>query len=490
MQAPHKAAIIDVGSNSCRMVIYEQAGAALLPYFNEKVMAALGAGLSDTGRLSVDGKAMALDTFQRFRAILAGLEITKVYAVATAAVREASDGVQFRTEAEAALGVPLRVLSGVDEGRLSALGVAAGFGKAKGLVADLGGSSLELQAVGKAAADRPGETYLLGPLARSADQELSTGKRRKIIAKILSKSALLPLKSGRLYAVGGAWRNVAVIHMALTGYPLGVSHAYRLDRAALAIVIDAAEAAGQDSAIKGQLQQIAKRRYGTLLHAALVLDGLLEAVDVNNVHISAYGLREGVLAEAGGAPDGDGLLDTAALYLKLSDASIAFGRQLHQFIGPVLEQAKQRPAVLRATCLMADAGARLHSDHRSELVFEQILRAPLPSLHHPDRLFTAFAVASRYTFKFRAPEEIEKILPAELRAQARLVGTAMRLGGVFSGRSAGILKTAKLNLCAKYLRLQVLSKNQDMISETVRRRHAQLAGLLDVEAVLETVASL
>ena len=488
MLSAEKVAVIDVGSNSCRMVIYEQAGAALLPYFNEKAMVGLGRDMAKTGIIYPAGKIKALETLQRFQAILNGLGIDKVYAVATSAVREASDGAQFRREAEATLGVPLQVLSGADEGRISALGVVTGFSKAKGLVADLGGASLELQSVGKPAGDRPGETYLLGPLARAEDAELATSKRRKAIAKILSESQTLPLKSGCLYAVGGAWRNVAAVHMALTDYPLGVMHAYSLDRAALATVIEAAEAAHDDADIRERLQRVAKRRYETLLHAALVLDTLLDLSAVSAAHISAYGLREGVVAEASGASSGDGLLDTAQLYLKLSDASTAFGHQVHTFIAPILNRIAQRPAVLSATCMMADAGARLHPDHRSDLIFEQVLRAPLPAIGHDERVFAAFAVASRNTFKFRAPAAIARIVSPDLLAQARLVGTAMRLAGVYSGRSAQILETAGLDVTPTDLVLRVLEKNQDMVSGTVRRRHQQLAGLMGLEARIKISA--
>lgn len=171
-----KIAIIDIGSNSCRMVIYEQSDGALIPYFNEKAMAGLGRDLAETGRLSPAGKELALQTFHRFRAITASLNITDVRAVATAAVREAIDGDEFKDVAERILGVEIQVLTGADEGRLSAVGVKAGFINPKGLVADLGGTSMELLPL---SADTTGETFLLGPLARSMDTELSPEKRAK-----------------------------------------------------------------------------------------------------------------------------------------------------------------------------------------------------------------------------------------------------------------------------------------------------------------------
>lgn len=486
MLKSEKVAVIDVGSNSCRLVIYERAGVAFLPYFNEKSMAGLGKNLSETGTLSVEGKATALETFRRFRAILEGLNVETCHAVATSAVREARDGKSFKRDAEAALGLPLRILSGVEEGHTSANGVVAGFRKPKGLVADLGGSSLELFSNGKSEGAPKGETFLLGPLACADDNTLSLDKRRKIIREILGNSKHLPLKVGRLFAVGGAWRNVAAVHMNLTAYPLMVNHAYRLDRKGLSHVIASVQQAQTDVDMKARLQRVSKRRYGTLLHAALVLDALLDEGGADAAHISAYGLRDGLIASSDASSD-DRLLDATDLYFKLSKESANFGSRLYEFLTPILEGVDENASVLKAVCLMADAGARLHPEHRCQLVFEQVLHAPMPLLSHSERVFAAYAVASRYSFKFQVPAPLTELITPERLEIARMVGTAMRLGGVYSGRSGGILKTARLIRADKTLTLAVLKPHKDMISGTVRRRHQQLAGLMQLDAKLETV---
>ncbi|MEQ9315278.1 MAG: hypothetical protein RLN72_05455 [Henriciella sp.] len=92
---PEKSAVVDIGSNSVRLVIYEVTGSAALPYFNEKVLAGLGRGLPETGKLSPEGVSQALAALRRYRAILTGLGVKRVIAVATAAVREAEDGSEF-----------------------------------------------------------------------------------------------------------------------------------------------------------------------------------------------------------------------------------------------------------------------------------------------------------------------------------------------------------------------------------------------------------
>ena len=476
MTPVRKVAIIDIGSNSCRMVIYEQSGGALIPYFNEKAMAGLGRDLAETGRLSPAGKELALQTFHRFRAITASLKIKDVRAVATAAVREAVDGDEFKTTAEGILGVTIQVLTGADEGRLSAVGVNAGFFNPKGLVADLGGTSMELLSLSD---DKVGETYLLGPLARNKDIDLAPEKRAKVMRKILGNSDLIEGNQGvKLYAVGGAWRNVAAVHMMLRNYPLKVAHGYSMSRTDVRNVIDAADLAKSDKLTREQLQGVSKRRFDTLLHASILLDTLMQRLDTDKVVISSFGLRDGVAADSLDIDGGNGLLDAVPLFLRSSEESVLFGRELYSFIHPISEQFKQSETVLRAICMMADAGARMHPDHRANLVYEQVLRAPVPALSHTQRLFAAYAAASRYTFKFVEEPSYSGILKLSLKRRAKILGCAMRLASVYSGRSGAILATARLQVLDGALCMHVDRNYSDLISETVERRLAQLSGLM------------
>ena len=476
MKSTRKIAVIDIGSNSCRMVIYEQVGSALIPYFNEKTMAGLGRDLAQTGLLSKSGAELALKTFHRFRAITSSLSISDIRAVATAAVREAKDGADFKARAEDILGVKIKVLSGADEGRLSALGVEAGFIEPRGLIADLGGTSMELRPVKR---DSTGESFLLGPLARSEDVGQTYDKRRKVIRKILQQGKLTTeSRPKRVYAVGGAWRNVAAVHMMLQNYPLRVAHGYKMTIDDVESVIEAAELAQSDKLTKEQLNGVSKRRFETLPHAALLLSTLMSQLDVEKVVISSFGLRDGVAAEGLPVNGAAALLDAVPLFLRSSRQSELFGKELYSFIHPISAQFKQKESLLRAICMMADAGARMHPDHRAQLVFEQVLRAPLPALNHNERLFAAYAAASRYTFKFREDPQYARLLSLSAKRRAKVLGTAMRLGAVYSGRSGPILATARLDENADTLSLYVDGNHGDLVSETVERRLGQLAGLM------------
>lgn len=476
MKLSEKIAVIDIGSNSCRMVIYEQSGAALIPYFNEKTMAGLGRDLSQTGRLSPTGQELALKTFHRFRAITSSLNIKNIRAVATAAVREADDGSEFKRRAEKILGVPITVLTGADEGRMSALGVEVGFIQPAGLIADLGGTSMEVRPVG---GDAKGESFLLGPLAREEDAELTFSKRLKVIKKILSKSKFsVPSNKGHLYAVGGAWRNVAAVHMMLRNYPLRVAHGYRMTQDDVDDVIEAADLAQSDKLTREQLLGVSKRRFDTLPHAALLLKGLMQKIETKDVVFSSFGLRDGVAADGREICGNAGLLDAVPLFLRASPQSLAFGQELYNFIEPISKNLHRNETLLRAICMMADAGARMHPDHRAQLVYEQVLRAPLPSLNHSERLYAANAAASRYTFKFKEDPRYARLMGMGSKRRSKVLGTAMRLASVYSGRSGPILASAKIEVEEKALCMRVERDYSDLVSETVERRLGQLAGLM------------
>src|SRR3984885_5418141 len=142
--AVDRIAVIDIGSNSLRLVVFERLNATLLPLLNEKVMCGLGRGIARTGRLNRDGVELAYANLQRFVALARALKVDHLMAIATAAVRGASDGHEFTAEIERQCGIPVRIVDGAEEARLSAAGVLAGIPGADGVVADLGGGSVEL----------------------------------------------------------------------------------------------------------------------------------------------------------------------------------------------------------------------------------------------------------------------------------------------------------------------------------------------------------
>ena len=175
-----QAAVIDVGSNSVRLVVYRLEGRAIWTVFNEKALAGLGRDLPETGRLSPQGVETALTALRRFRVVLEGWPDADVYTAGTAAVREAADGRAFLRRVEDEIGLKIRVLSGEEEARYGALGVIAGEPGAQGVVGDLGGSSLELVQV-RAGQPGDGVSLPLGPFALGAPRAMNIEQTRKLI---------------------------------------------------------------------------------------------------------------------------------------------------------------------------------------------------------------------------------------------------------------------------------------------------------------------
>ena len=485
-------AVIDIGSNSVRLVIYTIHGAAALPHFNEKVMAGLGTGLSETGHLWPEGVDMALAALRRYQSILDALGVADVLAIATAAVREASDGAKFARHAEKAAGIPIRILSGEEEAKLSALGAASGLHEPRGIVGDLGGSSLELARLKK---DRihGGETHLLGPLSLANLGATDPGALGKHIRKQLKSSACLAKPTPVFYAVGGAWRTFAKVHMEIVNYPLHALQGYRMSAKDVHQTVKAIQT--DDPQLQARIAGIARRRAATLSYAASVLAALFDRGGFSELVISSYGVREGVLMKAHGDPARDGMLDAVIEAARLGKQQQAFGEELYDFITPGLDinpdlfgERRENARVIRAACLYADSGARYHPDHRARLAYDHALLGPYASASHAERAFIALALASRYQRRFVCPATDTTLMTGEQASRARRVGALMRLGCVLSGRSAPILSEASLKRTRSKLVLRLAKGCEDMISATVTRRLSQAADDLSLEpdVVFET----
>ena len=483
-----RTAVIDIGSNSVRLVIYRLVRSAAIPHFNEKVMAGLGRGLSETGALSEEGRETAIAALQRFRAILTALDIQDLRPVATAAVRVAEDGAEFVEAAEDILQVPINVLSGKDEARFSSAGVIFGTYEASGVVGDLGGSSLELSRI-SGGSSSGGETHLLGPLSFPVDA--STAERRKKIRKKLSKSSIVGKSPGGVfYAVGGAWRAIAKLHIDMLDYPLSILHGYELP--AREVMQFARQVIVGSPVMMSRIRDLSGRVPEQVLHAALVLEQVFEIGEFEQLFVSANGVREGVLAEAKLEPVGDPLIDGIAATRHLDQTQYAFGDELYRFVRPALPPAadlfgyaENQERIDRAACMLADSGARLHPDHRADLAYDLALRGAYTGATHAQRAFVALAVGCRYYKSFRRPLTDRILMPQENADRARQLGALMRLGGVFSGRSAPILKSASLKRDGGCLTMRIDKKSASMVSETVRKRLNQAARHLKLDAAVE-----
>lgn len=484
-----QAAVIDVGSNSVRLVIYRVDGRALWTIYNEKVVAGLGRDLTASRRLSPEGVESAIGALRRFRTVLEGWRADEVTACATAAVRDAADGKAFLQRVKAETGLDVRTLSGEEEARYAALGVICGDPTAEGVVGDLGGSSLELIRLG-GAASLEGETLPLGPFALGAPKPLNLDRTRRLVDDHLT-SLVGRYASPEFHTVGGAWRNLALLHMQMADYPLHVAHQYEIGRTEALDLARFVERQSRSS-LEG-IQGVSKKRYETLPYAALVLERLIERLGIERLVVSAYGVREGLLLEAM-PPDVrrlDPLIEGCEALTAQRGISPVLGHALEAWIGPLFERLPPlfdgRDAVLTAAASrLADLGARLHPDHRADLAFEQVLRAPLAGMNHAERVFLACVAFSRHSGAPQPPDSaVAKVLSPERRQRARALGSAIRLGCDLCGHNPLLLEKSSVAIRADRLVLTALAGWEDMLlGEQTSRRAQTLAQALKLKLEL------
>jgi exopolyphosphatase/guanosine-5'-triphosphate,3'-diphosphate pyrophosphatase len=285
-------------------------------------------------------------------------------------------------------------------------------------------------------------------------------------------------------------------------YPLRIVHQYEMSaRDAL----DAARFVAQQSRQSlEQMPGVSKKRAETLPHAALVLEGLVEHLGLSRVCFSAFGLREGVLLESMSKVVRlrDPLVEGCAALGARQGAADRLGPALEQWLSPLwtalppqfpVSDDRQTPSrdvtLMAAACRLADLGARLHPDHRAELAFNQVLRAPIPGQTHCERAFLATAAFSRHTSGPLAQlgGGIERILSPERLRRARALGAAIRLGCDLSGRVPALLAASTLALDGALVTLTVKRASADLLlGEQTRKRLQALATVLELEGKIRT----
>jgi exopolyphosphatase/guanosine-5'-triphosphate,3'-diphosphate pyrophosphatase len=361
------------------------------------------------------------------------------------------------------------------------------------VVGDLGGASLELIRLETTGAGL-GVTLPLGPFSLGLTDGFDAERVRRLCAQRLAPVASA-FKTDSFHAVGGAWRNLALLHMRLSGYPLHVVHQYEIPASE---ALEAARLVSHQS--KSSLERIegmSKKRSETLPYAAVVLESLIESLSLKRIEISAYGVREGLLFEAmpprvrGLDPLIEGCASLGArqgVADELGEGLNAWIASAFQSLPPLFEEGRDA-VLMSAACRLADLGARLHPDHRADLVFEQVLRAPIAGQSHAERAFLAAAAYARHSTAFNPPEAdvLERLLtPARLK-RARALGAAIRLGCDLSGRSAPLLAKSRLALDKTQLILTAEPGYADLLlGEQTSKRAGTAAQLLGLKLKIST----
>lgn len=488
----NRVGVLDIGSNSVRFVIYELFGAHFSPVYNEKVLAGLGRDLRDTGQLSEKGKNLAFDSLRRFKAIADAQGLGELLIGATAALRVAKDAPDFISRVKTEIDLDISPISGEEEARLTAMGLLAADTRAQGLAADLGGASLEFVHVQDAVAAK-GISLKLGPFEMLGSQladptNFSHPEIRIKIESKLGKIDFTAFKGQALHLIGGAWRNLAGIHQQRHDYPMRTLQGYRLSSEGANRLAMWAYREGREEILAWP--SINRRRLETLPYSGYLLEMILKRMQPSAVIISTTGLREGLVYDAmqPALRQRDSLMDGCRDLARGNLQALHFAQPLYRFLEnaavhfPASFDSENENRLRRAACHLAGIGKGLHPDYRADLVFDDVLYAPLANLTHQERAYLALILFSSYTGRSLPANGtvVEALLSEDARKAARTYGAAMRLAIVATGRSADLLDSFKLNANDRMLKLSVVPSMEALLSDRVRyrlKKLAQLSGL-------------
>jgi exopolyphosphatase / guanosine-5'-triphosphate,3'-diphosphate pyrophosphatase len=480
-------AVIDIGSNSVRLVVYEQMTRSLVSVFNEKTLCGLGREVQSTGLLAPDAVDKALTALQRFHALCKIQRVGRVYAIATAACRDASNGPDFIAKAERICGVKIEILSGPEEARLSAYGVISGIHRPDGIVGDLGGGSLELIDV-RGHRLHGGVTLPLGSLALQDLSHKSLKRAERIVRNELIDIPRLKAGRGRtFYAVGGTWRALARIHIIQSGYPLKVMHGYSIPAAD---ALDFARRLRRLAAANmlANIEAVSEARRPLLTYAALVLEHIIRVAQPKTITFSTFGVREGLLYSM--LPDAerntDGLLSAAQTLNELLSRSARHAKELIDWTDRLvrvvhLRETEEDRRLRHAACLLSDIGWRVHPDHRGEQTLEIIINGNFGAISHQGRAFVGLSVFFRYaglSEENQPPAMIMELLTPAMLERARVLGAAFRVAHLISAARPGVLPATHFRSQDRKLMLVFEHRMVDLVADRVGSRFKQLARLV------------
>ncbi len=479
-----RTAIIDIGSNSVRLVVYDGARRVPSTIFNEKVLAGLGQDLAETGRISDAAMARAAQALRRFYRLTREMGVASVRCVATAAVRDAVNGAELLGHASG-FGLMVEVLSGEEEALYAAQGILSAFPQADGVVGDLGGGSLELAEV------RAGQVHRrlslpLGVLRVSALQERGGAALSHFIAHAMEAAGWKPQSIANFYCVGGSWRSLGRVEMARVDFPLRVVHGFSTS-CERAIGLEAAIATQTEKELQS-IPDISKGRVATLYDASALLAACCQLFAPDKVHFSAFGLREGLLYSTLSAE----MAKADPLIVQTEEVGSAHarfqqhGRFMHEWTAPLFADLDENAERLRkAACNLSDVGWRANPDFRAERGLEIALHGHWVGISSAEREILGQAIWTCFGGGTKPFPTHTGLADAQRLRDAVAWGLALRLAERLSGGTQSVLEQCRIARDGNMLRLIFNQDAASLAGEQVERRLKQLAHWLHCDWAIE-----
>jgi exopolyphosphatase / guanosine-5'-triphosphate,3'-diphosphate pyrophosphatase len=480
-----RRAIIDIGSNSVRLVVYGGTARAPIVLYNEKFSAGLGRGVIATGSLDPKASKNALSALARFAALVKLMQVDELQVAATAAVRDASDGEAF-IEKVRALGLPAKILSGGEEAAAAGLGVIAALPMADGIVVDLGGGSMELVRVGGGKV-HDSVSLNLGILHVPEYTAKGPGKLRKYLQKRVADIPWLWAANDLpLYLVGGSWRALARVHIHLSKAPLPVIGNYRIPCGDVDRLHQQIEAMDQQE-LYG-IPSLPASRVPMLGDAAALLAALNDILSPSVMKISAFGLREGLLFqqldEAERAQDP--LISGARFASQMAERFPGYGDALAAWLDGLFPgEASELLRLRHAACLLADLGWSSNPEFRALSGEELALHGSWVGVTARDRVILATALYATFGGSSDDLVALQGLAEAHILERARIWGLAIRLGHRLSGGAAAALERCPIKVEGDALLLHIPPELATLDNAAIRGRLARLAGAIGLPEKVE-----
>lgn len=482
-----KIAVIDIGSNSVRMVVYDGLKRMPMPLFNEKKMCALARDMEKTGKLHAEGRKLAETAIARYVRLIRTMRVGHIFVLATSAVRDAEDGQEFATKLEKLHNIDVTILTGEEEAKYAGLGILSSFYKAEGISGDLGGGSLELTPIGKGKIGA-GVSFPIGPLRLLRNPKEQKSDAKFVIDHYIKNHPLIKKMEGKtFYAVGGGFRTLAKLFMDRTKYPIKILHDYRIPAKEWRELLE--RIANMTPAKLTQIHPEAGKRAETLSLTAQVGERILAYGKPKDVAFSVYGIREGYLY--GLLPEKlqiqDPLIAACADIIKHlspdnTDTWSHYGHDLFNWMQPLFPKESPEFARLRlAACILLRLAWYEHTEYRGEIAFRWVLDAQLVSIGHAERMFLALCIFHRYHSGEHKDiyQLASTLLDRKTIFKARIIGLTMRLGYNISGGGSGVLEKTPIKIKNEKLVLEILKTPfAPLYGDAVIKRMHKLADAL------------
>lgn len=432
-----RIAIIDLGSNSARLVIFNQSDRGLIENENLKQVLRLSSHLTPDGEISQAGISITIDCMHRFKQLCQAREVTEIIGVATAAVRQAKNGPELIQQIHDKTGISFRTLSGTEEATYGYLAVVNSTSIINAFTVDIGGGSTELTLVNNRLCKQT-ISFPFGAVTLTnqffTGVEPTDAELQALHSFLLQQFSSVPwLKNGRapLVALGGAARTVGNIDQKKRKYPFQSLHHYTMDQSDIADIYVTVTKTPLEK--RKKIKGMSKDRADIIIASLVVFLTLLEVIGTREFTVSTKGLRDGILFERILQDEDLTVLDDVALFdteqlMKRYQVQLAHSEHVSRLALSLFDQFREHHLLhgddndrklLQIAALLHDIGRSVNVYETHQHTFYLLTNVLLMGLTHRERLIVALLAAYKndkkldkqaepYTMLL-SPQELEHI---------------------------------------------------------------------------------